>query len=208
MESATRPTQSTTTEVSEEVNVLVTGFGVSSVHWSPVAAPTLADTRPRKPFRDAPLSNPSTRIAESLPPVLPQSIAHPTRTNIFVRPEPVPVSYEAVNELVPAMLEERTKYHVVLHLGLAAERTWYSLEMSAHSDGYMMQDVEGVRGRSELQPQHWALCPAQLQSSVSAQDVLHRWQSEAEVSARGRAATSHDWKGDAQACSSRPQKLG
>ncbi|KAK2754661.1 hypothetical protein FQN54_006794 [Arachnomyces sp. PD_36] len=131
--------------VLEDITVLVTGFG---------------------PFKDHPL-NPSYLIASSLPssipfptpsPSPPSSDANstpppPTRKiQIHTHPAPLRVSYSAVRNAVPALLNSYAQTHdgkrpdIIIHIGVAAQRQFYSVETLAHRDGYTMADVDGRVG--------------------------------------------------------------
>ncbi|KAL3478080.1 hypothetical protein BJX99DRAFT_114393 [Aspergillus californicus] len=119
---------------SEEISVLVTGFG---------------------PFKSN-LVNASYLIASSLP----SSLSLPTDTDgtattrriaIHVHPSPVPVAYSAVRTIIPTIMGDYVKIHgrqpdIVIHMGIAATRNYYSIEMRAHRDAYHMPDNLGRAG--------------------------------------------------------------
>jgi pyrrolidone-carboxylate peptidase len=126
---------------SDDINVLVTGFG---------------------PFKTN-LVNASFLIASSLPPSLtftvPQSSSAapegPTtahRVFIHVHPNPIPVAYSTVQSTVPSIVDDYAKTHggqrpdIVIHMGIAATRQYYSVETKAHRDSYLMSDIEGRSG--------------------------------------------------------------
>ncbi|KAI9367616.1 hypothetical protein BJX61DRAFT_547313 [Aspergillus egyptiacus] len=118
----------------EEISVLVTGFG---------------------PFKSN-LVNASYLIASSLP----SSLSLPTdadgksaarRIAIHVHPSPITVAYSAVRTTIPAIMDQYVKTHgrqpdIVLHMGIAATRSYYSVETRAHRDAYHMPDVLGRAG--------------------------------------------------------------
>jgi len=122
-------------------------------------------------------------VAQALPTILPPTAQHPTRVRLFVRPAPVPISYDAIYQLVPSIFEEGTTYHVVLHLGVGPNQTYYALEALAHRFEYSSPDPEGAEGPVQLQPYYWRLCPAQLYTPADTEDVLRRWQSDTQVDA-------------------------
>ncbi|KAF9888073.1 hypothetical protein FE257_009338 [Aspergillus nanangensis] len=123
----------------DEISVLVTGFG---------------------PFKTN-LVNASYLIASSLPPSLefPSNVSTtaegtptPRRVSIHVHPAPVPVAYSTVQSEIPVILDNYVKTHggrrpdIVIHMGIAATRSYYSVEMQAHRDSYHMSDIRGKSG--------------------------------------------------------------
>ncbi|KAL4922837.1 hypothetical protein BDW62DRAFT_3501 [Aspergillus aurantiobrunneus] len=119
----------------EEVSVLVTGFG---------------------PFKSN-LVNASYLIASSLPSSLsiptdtPGGIPAARRIAIYVHPSPISVTYSAVRTIIPGIMEDHVKAHgrhpdIVLHIGIAATRNYYSIESRAHRDAYNMPDNLGRAG--------------------------------------------------------------
>ncbi|KAL4797701.1 hypothetical protein BDV19DRAFT_358538 [Aspergillus venezuelensis] len=119
----------------EEISVLVTGFG---------------------PFKSN-LVNASYLIASSLP----SSLSIPTNKSngalssrkiaVHVHPAPISVAYSAVRTAIPAIMEDYVKTHarhpdIVIHMGIAATRNYYSIESKAHRDAYNMPDNLGRAG--------------------------------------------------------------
>lgn len=135
-----------------------------------------------KPFASI-LENPSWSIASSLPPLLPANAAHPSRIRIVVHPSPVPVSYKAVHDLIPAIFTAGSRADVVLHIGVADSSNHYSLERIGRRDGYVRLDTTGKLAKGAA-PAYWHDCPAELQSSVRMDDIMKRWQGVVPVSWR------------------------
>ncbi|KAL4877542.1 hypothetical protein BJY04DRAFT_126012 [Aspergillus karnatakaensis] len=119
----------------EEISVLVTGFG---------------------PFKSN-LVNASYLIASSLPPSLSlpleksDTLPSARRIAIHVHPSPISVEYSAVRSIIPAIMEDYVKTHgrqpdIVIHMGIAATRSYYSIETKAHRDAYYMPDNLGRAG--------------------------------------------------------------
>ncbi|KAL4973854.1 hypothetical protein BDW66DRAFT_141274 [Aspergillus desertorum] len=119
----------------EEISVLVTGFG---------------------PFKSN-VVNASYLIATALPPSI--SLSTDTfegtpavrRIAIHVHPSPISVAYSAVRTTIPSMMDEYVKTHgrhpdIVIHMGIAATRNYYSIESKAHRDAYNMPDNLGRAG--------------------------------------------------------------
>ncbi|KAK2743306.1 hypothetical protein FQN55_007502 [Onygenales sp. PD_40] len=120
----------------EDIDVLVTGFG---------------------PFKTNPL-NPSFLIASALPttislppsPTSPDS--PPRRVRIHTHPTPVRVSYSAVRTTVPSIIDSFKNDHdgrppdLIIHIGMASTRPYYTVETRAHRDGYRITDVDGEVG--------------------------------------------------------------
>ncbi|KXG51110.1 Peptidase C15, pyroglutamyl peptidase I [Penicillium griseofulvum] len=113
-----------------EISVLITGFG---------------------PFKTN-LVNASYLIASSLP----SSFLFPKdsdrRVSLHVHPTPIPVAYATVRESLPLILEEFATSHggrrpdLIIHIGIAAPRQYYSVETLAHRDDYNITDVNGRPG--------------------------------------------------------------
>ncbi|KKK19729.1 hypothetical protein ARAM_006919 [Aspergillus rambellii] len=122
----------------EEISVLVTGFG---------------------PFKSN-LVNASYLIASALPSSLslpspasksPDGLPTARRISIHVHPSPINVAYSAVRTTVPAILDDYVKTHgrhpdIVIHMGIAATRSYYSVETQAHRDAYHISDNLGRAG--------------------------------------------------------------
>ncbi|CAI7638520.1 unnamed protein product [Penicillium bialowiezense] len=118
---------------SNEISVLITGFG---------------------PFKTN-LVNASYLIASSLPPsfTFPSpNKADARRVSIHVHPTPIAVAYATVREAMPLILEEFAASNggrrpdLIIHIGIAAPRPYYSVETLAHRDDYIITDVEGRAG--------------------------------------------------------------
>lgn len=70
------------------------------------------------------------------------------------------------------------KPDIVLHIGLAAGRTFYTLERGAHRTGYgVIPDVDGKRFPDDLAKQQWPNLPPILKTGFKAEDVWRRWRS-------------------------------
>ena len=82
------------------------------------------------------------------------------RVSIHVHPTPVPVSYSTIRTLIPVILEEYAKTHggrqpdIVVHMGIAATRNYYSVETQAHRDAYYLPDINGRSGFQDGE-MHW-----------------------------------------------------
>lgn len=67
-------------------------------------------------------------------------------------PPAIPVSYAAVRRELPVILEQFAEAHggkrpdVVVHMGIASSRDYYSVETLAHRDDYNITDVDGAIG--------------------------------------------------------------
>ncbi|KAJ5504730.1 Peptidase C15 pyroglutamyl peptidase I [Penicillium fimorum] len=115
----------------KEISVLITGFG---------------------PFKTN-LVNASYLIASSLP----SSFLFPDdsdsrQVSLYVHPTPIPVAYATVRETLPLILEEFATSHdghrpdLIIHIGIAAPRQYYSVETLAHRDDYNITDINGHSG--------------------------------------------------------------
>ncbi|EPS32015.1 hypothetical protein PDE_06974 [Penicillium oxalicum 114-2] len=120
---------------STDISVLITGFG---------------------PFKTN-LVNASHLIASSLPPFLnfaakSEDGSVERRVNLNVYPSPIRVAYATVREMMPQILDEYAATHngqrpdLILHIGIASPRPYYSVESLAHRDDYVITDVDGEKG--------------------------------------------------------------
>ncbi|KAK7180688.1 hypothetical protein DPSP01_011278 [Paraphaeosphaeria sporulosa] len=166
-------------EGEKPVTVLVTGFG---------------------PFLDQFPRNSSWEIASTLPALIPSSATNPTPIHIHVHHEPIRVAYNKVVNLVPHLLPPGSHQHpapdIVLHIGLAAGRTFYTLEQGSHGRGYgKIPDVDGEKFADEDAEARFPkeIFPPVLQTSFDTADALTRWRENLEYedpeseSLRGRA---------------------
>ncbi|KAK3691234.1 hypothetical protein LTR37_018766 [Vermiconidia calcicola] len=137
------------------VTVLVTGFG---------------------PFQERYPINPSYEIAKSLPSKLSTS---DTEIHIIAYGTPIRVSYEEVRKLVPLMHESYSQsVDLVLHMGMASGRTFYTAEMYGHRDGYVKnKDLDGNTLPADDGIRHFGDCPAMMTTSLDYDDVYRKWQS-------------------------------
>lgn len=144
----------------KEVTILVTGFC---------------------PFQDLFPVNPSFEITRLLPETLPSASHHRTAVRIIAYGSPIRVAYEDVRQLVPPLHES---YHgtvdMVLHIGMASGRSYYTLERFAHRDGYQRNtDLDGKVPPVDEGKKLFSDCPDALQSSLDYAEVLHLWQENA-----------------------------
>ncbi|KAF1973517.1 pyroglutamyl peptidase-like protein type I [Bimuria novae-zelandiae CBS 107.79] len=145
----------------EPVTVLVTGYG---------------------PFLEKYPRNSSWEIASTLPALLPSTPTSPTPIHIHVHYEPIRVAYNAVLDLVPRLLPPgsplRPHPDIILHIGLAAGRSFFTLEQGAHSRGYgRIPDVDGEKFLDRDADAKFPsdLFPPVLQTSFDTADALARW---------------------------------
>lgn len=74
------------------------------------------------------------------------------RVSLYVHPAPIPVAYATVRELLPQILEDFAADHggrrpdLVIHIGIASPRLYYSVETLAHRDNYHLTDINGCSG--------------------------------------------------------------
>lgn len=96
--------------------------------------------------------------------------------------ESVRVAYANVVDLIPRLLPPHNPLYprpdIVLHIGLAAGRNFYTLERGAHGRGYgAIPDVDGDRFPDDVADAKFPpeLFPPVLTTSLDAGDVLGRW---------------------------------
>jgi pyrrolidone-carboxylate peptidase len=115
-----------------------------------------------QPFRSFDV-NASFLIAQSLPSsfTLPPKenqtlngtgIPSPRQVRIHVHPEPIKVSYATIRAQLPVILDDYSRQHngnppdLIVHMGIASTRSYYSVETQAHRDNYRIPDVDGRSG--------------------------------------------------------------
>ncbi|KAF2705603.1 peptidase C15, pyroglutamyl peptidase I-like protein [Pleomassaria siparia CBS 279.74] len=143
------------------VTVLVTGFG---------------------PFLALFPQNTSWLIASTLPALLTPTATSPTPIHIHVHHSPVRVAYNAVTSLIPSLLPPNNPMNprpdVILHIGLAAGRNFYTLEKGSHRRGYgAIPDVDEKKFDDEKADKRWpeAEFPPKLETGFHTDHVLDRW---------------------------------
>ena len=113
---------------------------------------------------------PAKQNVSGLPPII-----------VHAHPEPLPVIYASVRKIVPGLLfpenSLKPKYDIVLNIGLAPGRKFYTLETLAHRDGYNGKDEDGktLEGDKSWQSEYNA--PEKLCTSFNTEDVWRRWKS-------------------------------
>lgn len=121
--------------------------------------------------------NPSYLIANSLP------TSHKARgvpiISIHTHPHPIGVCYKTVRSLIPTLLfpqDQRPAYDLILNLGLAPGRNFYSIEAYAHRDDYVKQDIhhESMEGDTYWLVKYGA--PPILEPTIDISDTCGRWQ--------------------------------
>lgn len=110
-----------------------------------------------QPFKTN-LVNASYLIASSLPSFFTfaspsaKDGTEPRRISLHVHPTPIPVAYAAVRERLPEILDDFAAAHggrrpdLVIHIGIASPRLYYSVETLAHRDDYHITDIDGLSG--------------------------------------------------------------
>jgi pyroglutamyl-peptidase len=93
-------------------------------------------------------------------------------------PEPLKAAYHSLLE-IPKLLEE-FKPDIVIHIALAVNRNFLSIERGATRDGYhQYPDVaRKVFNKAEIR-KTWGKSPKDLNSSLDLDDILVKWQTQA-----------------------------
>lgn len=74
------------------------------------------------------------------------------RVILHVHPDPIPVAYSSVRESLPVILNDFAAANqgrrpdLVIHIGIASPRLYYSVEHLAHRDDYTITDIDGRTG--------------------------------------------------------------
>lgn len=125
---------------------------------------------------------------------------HPP-VEIHTHPTPLTVAYKTIRETVPSLIfsdsskdvsshhphakskppQSRPIYDIVLHLGMAPGRDFFTLETCAHRDGYRRKDALGELLEGDYWKQKYD-APKILHTGFDTKDVLKRWKSGLEVS--------------------------
>jgi pyroglutamyl-peptidase len=128
--------------------------------------------------------NSSWEIASTLPALIPATDDNPTPIHIHVHHEAVRVAYKHVVNFVPQLLPPANPMHpkpdIILHIGLAAGRPYYTLEKGAHGRGFgAIPDVDGERFPDNVADEKFPpeLFPYVLHTSFDTTDVVKRWRS-------------------------------
>ena len=136
----------------------------------------------KQPFLTKYPKNSSWEIASTLPALIPATPTNPTPIHIHTHHTPIRVSYNHVLNLVPTLLPPNNPMYpapdIILHIGLAAGRSYYALEQSANGRGYsQIADVDGQRFPDSAAEAHFpsSKYPAKLSTSFNTPDVLARW---------------------------------
>jgi pyroglutamyl-peptidase len=101
---------------------------------------------------------------------------------IIKHPHAIKVAYQTVYDLVPKLLtpvEGERQPDIILHIGLAAGRSFYTLErQSPRSPYWTGRDVDGRVFSQEKTDEFWPLLefPQFLKPTFNVEDVYERWQ--------------------------------
>jgi pyroglutamyl-peptidase len=117
-----------------------------------------------------------------LPDYLPATATSP-KIRIVKHPHPIRVAYQAVYDIIPKLLtpvEGEKQPDIILHIGLAAGRPFYTLErQSPRSPYWTSRDVDGRIFSQEKTDELWPLLkfPQFLKPTFDVEDVYKRWKS-------------------------------
>ena len=122
--------------------------------------------------------NPSCQIANILP--TKHNIPGLPPITIHTHPE-ITVIYAHVRKVIPELLFPKDglkpNYDIVLNIGLAPGRTFYTLESLGHRDGYDRKDEDGKTLTGDTFWQREYNAPERLHTSFDTEDVWRRWKS-------------------------------
>lgn len=159
-----------------------------------------------QPFREQYPINPSWEIASSLPSYLPplrakdpssrHAVAVLPKVRIVVHPQPIRVNYKTVRGLVPSLHDSAQRFDVVLHIGMAGPRPFYSIERRGHRDGYKHPDVDGEMVDSEEERESsdwpWRGLPEEIETDLNLDEVLPLWCGHSPVSLNDLYRVGHE----------------
>ncbi|KAK5168964.1 uncharacterized protein LTR77_006273 [Saxophila tyrrhenica] len=157
------------------LTVLVTGFG---------------------PFQDRFPVNPSYEILKLLPSTF-TCLSGEKEIQIIAYHHPIRVSYEEVRRLVPVIHASYPQgVDLILHIGMASGRTFYTAERSAHRDGYEKnKDVDGQTLAADHGQTFFGDCDPILRTSLDYERVLQRWKWNLQNVPESSAAYGADCRG-------------
>ncbi|KAF2683012.1 peptidase C15, pyroglutamyl peptidase I-like protein [Lentithecium fluviatile CBS 122367] len=141
-------------KLTEEIRVLVTGFG---------------------PFLDI-NTNPSWKIARNLPPTLPSS--NNRTINLIVPESYIPAVYHVILAETPSLIAKHDP-HIVLHVGLALDRSYFAVEKSAPREGY--HDIPDQNRRVFTRAENkkvFGKAPGELATGFELEGVVEAWRDE------------------------------
>ncbi|KAK3096341.1 hypothetical protein LTR53_019380, partial [Teratosphaeriaceae sp. CCFEE 6253] len=129
------------------ITVLVTGFG---------------------PFQERYPVNPSFEIARMLPPSTTQIGDGRSIIKVIGYGSPIRVCYAEARELIPPLLEAYSQtVDLVLHIGMASGRSYYTAERYAHREGYTKhKDLDGCCPSVEQTEKDFGDVPDLLETSL------------------------------------------
>lgn len=157
------------------VTVLVTGFGPFVFCWAYCSYKKSSNTAIR--FQEKFPVNPSYEITRSLPNTLAKLTADGREVQIVGYGTPIRVCYEDVRQLVPIMHESYLgTVDLILHIGMASGRDYYTAELYGHRDGYSKnKDIDGRTLPIDDGLIHFGDCPAMMTTSLDYDEVLAKW---------------------------------
>ena len=133
--------------------------------------------------------NPSWLVAQGLPETIPRTKGA-KKIRVYVRPEPVKVSYTEVRTQIPPLLfsaresasDPRPVFDLVLHIGVSYARGYYEMETRALRDGYNVPDVDGKTSAAGFKSWKEEGAPEMIQTGFDSHAVLSGWKKNVKVS--------------------------
>ncbi|KAL9096489.1 MAG: hypothetical protein Q9165_001486 [Trypethelium subeluteriae] len=91
---------------------------------------------------------------------------------IYAPPTQIPIGDPPSSARDPA----KPPFDMVVHMGIATRRDYFSIETLGHRDGYeLYEDVNHERLPEGFGRAHWLDCPEILHTTFDTDDVLRRW---------------------------------
>jgi pyroglutamyl-peptidase len=91
-----------------------------------------------------------------------------------------------VRGLVPSFYDTLRPFDVVIHIGMAGPRPFYSIERRGHRDGYKHPDVDGeiIDSDEDRQKDEWPWrgLPEEIETELHLDQLLSLWQGHSSVS--------------------------
>ncbi|KAL8732926.1 MAG: hypothetical protein Q9181_003775 [Wetmoreana brouardii] len=173
-------------EQREEVKVLVTGFGVRSPDpHSPLSSKLNLPFS----FTTEALPNLTIKIITASPiPVHYRTVRDVVPRLLFPHPpsskaaaddtSTVLTAFEDVLAVSPSADTDEPRFDLVLHIGMAAPRKYFTMETCAHRDGYIGGDEAGETMEGDDLWRHGYKSPETLNPGFDTEDVWKRWKEE------------------------------
>ncbi|KAI4247491.1 MAG: hypothetical protein L6R40_001439 [Gallowayella cf. fulva] len=170
----------------DEITVLVTGFGPfgnNKINPSHLIASSLPSsfTADRLPNIKIIKASPIPVHYQTVRDVIPRLLFSQPHEKVAVRrsyPPNIPTLPFEDLLAADAVADGNPRFDFVLHIGMAAPREYFTMEMCAHRDKYFARDEAGETMEGDTLWRDGYYAPEILRSGLDTEDVWKRWRSE------------------------------